>query len=103
MAAAPSPLVAGALDEEAEEMAAVDGSPLVNALIVAADYTRDPVTVLGRFCNEGNNVGDGIDLAMLVFNACSVVSPIVSARDLKFPLSWSTLFGPPLADDSTLF
>lgn len=89
--------------EDVEEIVSVEGSPLVNALISTVVERIDAVTVLGKYCNEGNNVGDGIDLAVVVFKAFELQAPVPSTRDLRFPLSWSTLFGPPLADDSTLF
>lgn len=99
-------LAQGVLDGEApaEEGNIIDGSPIVNAVIKALDPAKDSLSLMGRYCNEGNNVGDGVDLAMLVFKTCPIAPGVViGSADLNFPLSWSTLFGPPLSEGSTLF
>jgi hypothetical protein len=81
----------------------VDGSPLVSHLIhrIAETQITDKVTILGRFCNEGNNLGDAIDLVVFVAKAFNIFD--LSTVKLTFPASWSHLFGPPLNDNTMMF
>lgn len=92
-----------------EDTGPVEGSPVVNAVIGAVHADNDPVTVLGKFCNEGNNIGEGVDLALLTLRSLEMlpgegaVTAGPTMADLRYPRSWASLFGPPLSDQSTLF
>jgi hypothetical protein len=81
----------------------VDGSPLVSQIIHRITETQitDKATVLGRFCNEGNNLGDSVDLVVFIVKALNLFD--LSTVRLTFPSSWSHLFGPPLQDSTMMF
>jgi hypothetical protein len=86
--------------DQDEEEDLLDGSPLVSRVIQrAVDLSQvDKISFLGRYCNEGNNLSDALELA--VFIAKSFQFFDLTKVKLSYPASWASLFGPPLADQS---
>lgn len=78
----------------------IDGSPIVSNVIqtLLSSQQLENYTILGRFCNEGNNLGDSIDLVVFIIKALQFFD--VNKVRLTFPTSWNSLFGPPLEDNS---
>jgi hypothetical protein len=65
------------------------------------------ITLLGRYCMEGDNRADGRALAALVLKALGVLSPGGSGHcrlgeepELRVPTSWNALFGAPMAAET---
>jgi hypothetical protein len=61
------------------------------------DGAYNNVTILGLFCNEGDNRNDGKALARLILNSYDLITP--ADKDLSHPTSWGGLFGKPLNDE----
>lgn len=96
----PWPKNQNGIEEQKEEF--VDGSPIVSQVIqnLIDNQQHDNFTIIGRFCNEGNNLGDSIDLVAFVIKSLQLFD--LNKIRLMFPTSWNSLFGPPL-DDNSMF
>jgi hypothetical protein len=103
--------VGGLMAQRVEEL--VPGAPLAGWLLVAQEEGEgeegECVSVLGRYCQEGNNVGDAVQLAALAAQAVGLSLHDSSSSSssssslpgggegLSVPRSWASLLGPPLS------
>lgn len=81
----------------------IDGSPLASVIIqhiIESNNKFNNISFLGKFCSEGNNLGDSLDLVVLIVKLFDILD--ISKTKLGFPSSWNSLFGPPL-DDNSIF
>jgi hypothetical protein len=88
------------LDEEEDIL---DGSPLVSRVIqrVVDQNQVEKISFLGRYCNEGNNLSDAVELAIFLTKSFQFFD--VTKVKLSYPSSWASLFGPPLGDHQSIF
>lgn len=82
------------------------GSPLVGWLMVESirlgrEHPDMKLWVLGKYCREGNNVDDSIDLAMLIASLTRILGDVEERQmRLRCPKSWDHLLGLPLPSSS---
>jgi len=72
------------------------GSGTCKDLFKLGDSLGIPVIALFKYCNEGNNIQDGIELATALLKILPVQemeSPIATITNDMFPASWSSIFG----------
>ena len=89
----------------------IPGSPLVGWLLTKGEKLEGVnMLVLGKYCREGNNVGDAVDLAGLVARVTGLLAFPTSdgvndetqnQAKLSVPKSWDDLLGPPLSLSSS--
>jgi hypothetical protein len=67
----------------------------------------DKVVVLGKLCNEGNNAGDGVEMALVLLNglglAAAATAKVASPVDIVTPASWLRAFGKNLSEEESMF
>jgi hypothetical protein len=108
-----SECVSESVRDKVEEL--VPGSPLVGWLLmqsVASECVSECVSesssasvkapclwVQGKYCNEGNNVSDAVQLAGLVGSIMGVLVDDCSSGTVRMrvPQSWGSLLGPPMS------
>ena len=110
-----------ALEDRVEGL--VPGSSQVSWLLLqgwgsAGDRDESGLCVLGKYCQEGNNVGDAVGLAALVARGMGLPLPLVGGEvqtatsssngssavrnhQMSMPRSWASLLGPPLSLSSS--
>jgi hypothetical protein len=92
------------LQERVEAL--VPGCPLAGWLLVLAGAEKGEGGksrwVQGKYCNEGNNVGDALQLAGLVARVPPLQLALENSSSsgqlqLSAPRSWASLLGPPMS------
>jgi hypothetical protein len=64
------------------------------------------VVVLGKLCNEGNNAGDGVEMALVLLNGLGLAAAAkvaASPVDVVTPASWLRAFGKNLSEEESMF
>lgn len=66
----------------------------------ATAKTTGSVVILGKFVSEGDNIGDGLDLALRVLNGFILAgkTEALSVKSLVHPESWSRRYGGGIRD-----
>jgi hypothetical protein len=76
---------------------------LVEAAAASADK-ESGITLVGKFVGEGDNIGDGLDLAEVVVNAFQLLQKsYVTVKDLTHPESWKSRYGHGLRDSNMFY
>ena len=76
-------------------LSVMSGFPLAKMLVQSEAF---PVYLFGKFCSDGNNANDGIDLAKAVSKALCILGDdyFLLVDGVSRPASWLRLFGPTL-------
>lgn len=80
------------ITSQAKEASPYHSGDITNTFLTECTSLNVAGLVLGRFCSEGDNTGDGVQLAGLLMT--SWLTPDVQQLRIKAPASWQLGFGP---------